>query len=63
MNLGKKNENIIKVKTLYEYCVTLPRYEEVMNTTMESLNYIVVVLIVSAGLLAFAVLYNCSDIS
>lgn len=31
MNLGKKNENIIKVKTLYEYCVTLPRYEEVMQ--------------------------------
>lgn len=33
MNLGKKNENIIKVKTLYEYCVTLPRYEEVMQAS------------------------------
>lgn len=33
MNLGKKNENIIKVKTLYDYCVTLPRYEDVMNAT------------------------------
>lgn len=32
MNRGKKNENIIKVKTLYEYCVTLPRYGEVMKT-------------------------------
>lgn len=29
MNLGKKNENIIKAKTLYEYCVTLPRYDEI----------------------------------
>lgn len=38
MNLGKKNENIIKVKTLYEYCVTLPRYEEVMNTTGKQVN-------------------------
>ena len=37
--------------------------EEVMNTTMESLNYIVVVLIVSAGLLAFAVLYNLSNVN
>lgn len=32
MNLGKKNENTIKVKTLYDYCVTLPRYEDVMST-------------------------------
>lgn len=31
MNLGKKNENVIKVKTLYDYCVTLPRYEDVME--------------------------------
>ena len=30
INVGKKNENIIKVKTLYDYCVTLPRYEDVM---------------------------------
>ena len=37
--------------------------EEVMNTTMESLNYVVVVLIVSAGLLAFAVLYNLSNVN
>ena len=37
--------------------------EDVMNTTMESLNYVVVVLIVSAGLLAFAVLYNLSNVN
>ena len=37
--------------------------EEVMNTTMDSLNYVVVVLIVSAGLLAFAVLYNLSNVN
>ena len=37
--------------------------EEMMETTMESLNYVVVVLIVSAGLLAFAVLYNLSNVN
>ena len=37
--------------------------EEVMNTTMNSLNYVVIVLIVSAGLLAFAVLYNLSNVN
>ena len=37
-NLGKKNENIIKVKTLYEYCVTLPRYEDVMKTKSKQVN-------------------------
>ena len=37
--------------------------EEMLNTTMESLNYVVVVLIVSAGLLAFAVLYNLSNVN
>ena len=34
-----------------------------MNDTMESLNYVVVVLIVSAGLLAFVVLYNLSNVN
>ena len=37
--------------------------KEMLNTTMESLNYVVVVLIVSAGLLAFAVLYNLSNVN
>ena len=37
--------------------------EGVMNTTMNSLNYVVLVLIVSAGLLAFAVLYNLSNVN
>lgn len=32
MNAGKKNENIIGVKTLYEYCVTLPRYEDIKES-------------------------------
>ena len=34
-----------------------------MNDTMKSLNYVVVILIVSAGLLAFVVLYNLSNLS
>lgn len=34
-----------------------------MNDTMESLNYVVIVLIISAGLLAFVVLYNLSNVN
>ena len=34
-----------------------------MDETMQSLNYVVVVLIVSAGLLAFVVLYNLSNVN
>lgn len=34
-----------------------------MDETMKSLNYVVVVLIVSAGLLAFVVLYNLSNVN
>ena len=34
-----------------------------MDDTMQSLNYVVVILIVSAGLLAFVVLYNLSNVN
>lgn len=34
-----------------------------MDDTMESLNYVVIILIVSAGLLAFVVLYNLSNVN
>ena len=34
-----------------------------LDDTMSSLNYVVIVLIVSAGLLAFVVLYNLSNIN
>ena len=34
-----------------------------MNDTMKSLNYVVIILIVSAGLLAFVVLYNLSNVN
>ena len=34
-----------------------------MDETMQSLNYVVVVLIISAGLLAFVVLYNLSNVN
>ena len=34
-----------------------------MNDTMKNLNYVVLVLIVSAGILAFSVLYNLSNVN
>ena len=34
-----------------------------LDDTMKSLNYVVVILIVSAGLLAFVVLYNLSNVN
>ena len=34
-----------------------------MDDTMKSLNYVVVILIVSAGILAFVVLYNLSNVN
>ena len=34
-----------------------------MDDTMQSLNYVVIILIVSAGLLAFVVLYNLSNVN
>lgn len=37
--------------------------ESVLDDTISSLNYVVVILIVSAGLLAFVVLYNLSNIN
>ncbi len=36
---------------------------KMMDDTMKSLNYVVVILIVSAGLLAFVVLYNLSNVN
>jgi putative ABC transport system permease protein len=36
---------------------------EMIQGTMDSLNYVVIVLIVSAGLLAFVVLYNLSNVN
>ncbi len=37
--------------------------QNMMNDMMSSLNYVVIVLIVSAGLLAFVVLYNLSNVN
>jgi len=45
---------------------TISRISNVMNMmddTMKSLNYVVVILIISAGLLAFVVLYNLSNVN
>lgn len=30
-NIGRINENRIKVKSIYEHCTTLPRYEDIQN--------------------------------
>lgn len=35
INAGKPRENTIKVEELYKFCTSLPRYEEVMNTTKQ----------------------------
>lgn len=35
----------------------------IMNDTMENMNYVVLVLIVSAGILAFSVLYNLANVN
>lgn len=32
-NLGKRNENIISVRNLYENCKLIPRYEDVINSS------------------------------
>ena len=39
------------------------KIEESLDDTLSSLNYVVVILIISAGLLAFVVLYNLSNIN
>lgn len=36
---------------------------DMLDDTMKSLNYVVIILIVSAGLLAFVVLYNLSNVN
>ncbi len=35
INAGKVRENKIKVKELYNFCVTLPKYEKIMETTRQ----------------------------
>lgn len=45
---------------------SISRNSSIMNLlddTMKSLNYVVIILIVSAGLLAFVVLYNLSNVN
>lgn len=52
--LRKENVNSISLNS---------SIENVMGDMMNSLNYVVVILIVSAGLLAFVVLYNLSNVN
>ena len=66
-NLTEEQENLLmqeivaknEVSTVTLTATTM----KTLDDTMNSLNYVVVILIVSAGLLAFVVLYNLSNIN
>lgn len=66
-NLSKEQENKLAAEIMNQSEVaTINRISTTMNMlddTMKSLNYVVVILIVSAGLLAFVVLYNLSNVN
>lgn len=58
-NLSKqmmKDKEVISVSAM-------ATYTNMINDTLKSLNYVVVVLIVTAGMLAFVVLYNLSNVN
>ena len=66
-NLSEEQEDRLAAEIMNQSEVaTLNRISTVMgmlDDTMKSLNYVVVILIVSAGLLAFVVLYNLSNVN
>ncbi len=66
-HLGEEQEETIMQEMVAQNevsTVTLTKNTmKTLDDTMSSLNYVVVVLIVSAGLLAFVVLYNLSNIN
>ncbi len=66
-NLTKEQEDVLAKELLGERNVNTVSLnsstKNVMDDMMSSLNYVVVVLIVSAGLLAFVVLYNLSNVN
>lgn len=66
-NIEKSNEEDLSKELLREENVNSislnSSIENVMGDMMNSLNYVVVILIVSAGLLAFVVLYNLSNVN
>ena len=66
-NLSKEQETNLATEIMNQSEVaSISRNSSIMNLlddTMKSLNYVVIVLIVSAGLLAFVVLYNLSNVN
>ena len=65
--LSEEQENTLSKELLAESGVSstifISSIQAVMEDMMYSLNYVVVVLIVSAGLLAFVVLYNLANVN
>ena len=66
-NLSEEQETNLATEIMNQSEVTsISRNSSIMNLlddTMKSLNYVVIILIVSAGLLAFVVLYNLSNVN
>ncbi len=66
-NLSKEQETNLATEIMNQSEVaSISRNSSIMNLlddTMKSLNYVVIILIVSAGLLAFVVLYNLSNVN
>lgn len=64
---GKKNEEVVKKQIMDKEetltVVALSSVKSMLDDQMESLNFVVVVLILSAGALAFIVLYNLSNVN
>ena len=67
INLTEENEeNLTKEimkKAEIASVTNMSEFEENIKETLELLNYVVLVLIISAGLLAFVVLYNLSNVN
>lgn len=66
-DISEEQEEILTTEMINQNEVaTISRISSVMgmlDDTMKSLNYVVLILIVSAGLLAFVVLYNLSNVN
>lgn len=62
VDMTEISEKILKSNYFSKVIIT-EEAANMMNDTMESMNYVVWVLIVSAGILAFCVLYNLSNVN
>lgn len=58
-NLSKKLMNTNEVSSV----TAMSTYRDLINDMLSSLNFVVIVLIVTAGMLAFVVLYNLSNVN